>query len=163
MRVTKLYICGVLTLMATIGYGTFDGWFASSIIIPNPKRIDPTKEIQILGAIQEINRDFSERKWNSFQLDVTDDFSKIIKDTSFSDLLKYFADFNGREPVKFDPDKFEDGKIYYLGIIQSSLFRLPIKNRKLCRSCDLIISVKYIEYDKYEFQDAAIVMRQAWP
>ncbi|MFG1257312.1 hypothetical protein V5F79_08285 [Xanthobacter flavus] len=163
MKVAKIHIFGVLALIAIIGYAALDGWFAPRIEIPNPRRIDPSKEIEILDAIQSISEDFTNRKWDPFHVDVTNDLRDVIKDTSFSDILNDFADLDGRDPVIFNPDRFENGKIYYLGVHPSALSRLPIKNSNFCRSCELIISVKYIDYDKYEFQSARILSRQAWP
>lgn len=127
MRVTKIHIFGVLALIAILGYGTLDGWFLPRIEIPNPRRTDPTKEIEILSAIQSISRDFLDRKWDPFHVDVTDELKGVIKNTSFSDLLNDFADLGGRDPVTFKPDRFENGKIYYLSINPNELSRIPIK------------------------------------
>lgn len=163
MRVTKIHIFGVLALIAILGYGTLDGWFLPRIDIPNPRRSNQSKEIEIFYAIQSISDEFLDRKWDPFHVDVTDDLKNIIRNTSFSDLINDFADLDGRDQVSFKHDHFENGKVYYLVIHPSALSRLPIKGNNFCRSCELIISVKYIDYDKYEFQSARILSRQAWP
>lgn len=163
MKASKFHIFGALVFIAIIGYAAIDGWFTPRIAIPNPRRSDPTKEVEILRAIQSISDEFPERKLNAHDLDVTDDLKNVINKTSFSDLLNDFADLDGRDPVTFKPDRFENRKIYYLSINPNALSRLPIKSNNFCRSCELIISVKYIDYDKYEFQGAKILSRQAWP
>lgn len=70
MKASKIHIFGALAFMAIIGYAAIDGWFTPRIAIPNPRRSDPTKEVEILDAIQSISNEFSERKWNPFHVDV---------------------------------------------------------------------------------------------
>ena len=163
MKASKIHIFGALAFITIIGYAAIDGWFTPRIAIPNPIRSGPTKELEILKAIQSISDEFPERKSNASYVDVTDDLKNVINNTSFSSLLNDFADLDGRDPVTFKPDRFENSKIYYLSINPNALSRLPIKSNNFCWSCELIISVKYIDYDKYEFQNAKILSRQAWP
>jgi hypothetical protein len=85
-------------------------------ILPGTAKSDPSMKDAILKALEQVNVDVTERRWQSYYFDVSDRFKDVIKDTSFEQLLSDFAELDKRIPTKFNARNFEDNKIYYVAI-----------------------------------------------
>lgn len=117
----------------------------------------------ILKALEQVNIDVVERRWSTYYLDVTDRFKEIIKDTSYEQLLKDFADLDGRYIAKFNANNFVDGNIYYIGLAPPRLSKLDMPHNNFRSSWDFLVKVKYISENKYELMEAKVIKRDAWP
>jgi hypothetical protein len=134
-----------------------------SNILSGTAKSDSSMKEAIFKALEQVNIDVTERRWQSYYLDVSDRFKDVIKDTSFEQLLKDFAELDNRIPVTFNAYNFVDNKIYYLGMGPRKLSKLNIHHNNFDRAWEFSVTIRYIKENKYSFIEARVMDRQAWP
>jgi hypothetical protein len=117
----------------------------------------------ILQAILHVNRRINETSWWPY-LDVTEEFKAAINNnTSFEELLNEFADIDHRQHIYFKEENYVEHKIYAIGIHHPHLYQLNIKDNNFKLNYDIIVDVKYIYNNKYEFIKATVINRESYP
>lgn len=116
-------------------------------------------ESQILHVLKNLSGNLDEHAWNSYYLDVTNNFRGVLRGDDLADLVRTVARLDQRGNIVFDEAKWVDNNIYVLGIVRPNLYYLKINRNSFSRSLDLFIRIRYIFPNKYELIGARITHR----